>query len=273
MNTPMELATDCTTVDRELDRQFGKRGLNPSNEARRHFQECERCRRLYQWMTDEPVLTYGSLELHSKIRSRLQSSLKPVAPQASPRSLAARFWIVYLLLASPVISMLGIAGVRQMDWLQLAVITVILVVGGMVLSLSIAWQMTPGSLQLVTTKVAVPALAAGFVLGTALLFPWHAPEAFFAPGWHCFKTGIAMAVPVAFLFWLLARRGAPLSIGRLASTLGAIAGLFGASVLQFTCSRQEARHLLVWHGGVLVASILMGVVIAHTISRISGRQP
>ena len=44
---------------------------------------------------------------------------------------------------------------------------------------------------------------------------------------------------------------------------GAIASLFGATVLQFTCNRQEAGHLLVWHGGVFVASILMGVLIAQ----------
>ena len=273
MNTPTGLTTDCASVDRELDTQFGARELGPSNEARQHFQECERCRRLYQWMTEKPIPADGSPELYRKIQSSLQPSLKPVAPQGSPRSLAARFCTVFLLFALPAIGMMGIAGLRQMDLLQMIGITVVLVVGGMLLSLSLAWQMTPGSLQQIPTKVAVPALAAGFLLGTALLFPWHAPETFFVPGWHCFKVGIAMAVPVSFLFWLLARRGAPLAIGSLGGTLGAIAGLFGATVLQFTCSRQEAGHLLVWHGGVLVASILMGVVIAQVVSRFSGGRP
>ena len=273
MNTPTGITTDCALVDRELDRQFGARELGFSNEARRHFQECERCRRLYQWMTEEPVPADGSPELYGKIRSSLQPSLSPVAPQASPRSLAARFWTVFLLFALPAIGMMGIAGLRQMDLLQMIGITVVLIVGGLLLSLSLAWQMTPGSLQRISTKVAVAVLAAGFLLGTALLFPWHAPEAFFVPGWHCFKMGIALAVPTAFLFWLLARRGAPLAIGSLGATLGAIAGLFGATVLQFTCSRQEAGHLLVWHGAVLMASILLGVLIAQVIGRVSGRRP
>ena len=169
--------------------------------------------------------------------------------------------------------MMGVDGLRQMDLLQRIGISGVLVLGGVLLSLSLAWQMTPGSLQPIPTKVAIPVLAAGFLMGTALLFPWHAPEAFLARGWHCFKAGIAMAVPSAILFGLLAHRGVPLAIGRLGGTLGAIAGLFGATVLQFTCSRQEAGHLLVWHGGVLVASILMGLLIAQVVSRVSGRRP
>jgi hypothetical protein len=224
-------------------------------------------------MTEELVPAHYSPELCGNILSRLESSLKPVVPQASTQSLAARFWIVFLLFASPAIGMMGIAGLRQMELTQIIGISVVLLLGGVLLSLSLAWQMTPGSLQRIPTKVAVPALAAGFLLGTALLFPWHAPTAFFAPGWHCFKMGIAMAVPVAFLFWLLARRGAPQAISSLGGTLGAIAGLFGATVLQFTCSRQEAGHLLVWHGGVLMASILMGVLIAQVVSRLSGGRP
>ena len=76
------------------------------------------------------------------------------------------------------------------------------------------------------------------------------------------------ALPAAALFWLIARRGAPLSFGTLGGTLGGIAGLLGATILQFTCSRQDAAHLLVWHGGVLAASITAGVLTAKIIARL-----
>ncbi len=273
MNMPTGLTTDCSLVDRELDRQLGARDFAISTQARRHLGECERCRKLYQWMTEESVPTPGSAELYGKIQNRLASSLKPVKPQASTRSLAAQFWLLFLLFATPAIGMMGLAGLRQMDLLQMTGITVVLVLGGALVSLSLAWQMTPGSLQRIPSKVAVRVLITGFLLGTALLFPWHAPEAFFARGWHCFKVGMAMAVPAAFLFWLLVRRGAVLAISSLGGTLGAIAGLFSASVLQFTCSRQDAGHLLAWHGGVLVASILIGILVAQVIRRVSERQP
>ena len=76
-----------------------------------------------------------------------------------------------------------------------------------------------------------------------------------------------MAIPGGVLFWLLARRGVPLSAGAFGGTLGAIAGLLGLTVLQFHCLYQNAAHLLVWHGGVLVLSITAGVLVALAIER------
>ena len=70
-----------------------------------------------------------------------------------------------------------------------------------------------------------------------------------------------MAAPSSLLFWILVRRGHTLASGMLGATLGAIAGLVGASVLQFTCNRQDAVHLLVWHGGVVIVSLLLGAVV------------
>jgi hypothetical protein len=49
----------------------------------------------------------------------------------------------------------------------------------------------------------------------------------------------------------------------LGGTLGAIAGLLGATVLQFTCSRQEPGHMLVWHAGVILVSATVGALIAQ----------
>src|SRR5258708_38829693 len=51
------------------------------------------------------------------------------------------------------------------------------------------------------------------------------------------------------------------------STLGAIAGLLGLTVLQFRCLYQNAGHLLVWHGGVLVLSIATGLLVALAVER------
>ena len=71
-----------------------------------------------------------------------------------------------------------------------------------------------------------------------------------------------MAAPSTLLFWLLVRRGHTLASGMLGASLGAIGGLLGAFVLQFTCNRQDAVHLLVWHGGVVIVSLLLGVLVA-----------
>lgn len=55
--------------------------------------------------------------------------------------------------------------------------------------------------------------------------------------------------------WVVARA----AIG---ASVGALAGLLAASVLQFTRDRQDAGHLLVWHGGILLASIVLGMLVA-----------
>jgi hypothetical protein len=165
--------------------------------------------------------------------------------------------------------MMGVAGLHQMGLPQLIGITVVLALGVALLSMSLSWQMTPGSLQRIPPRIAAPILTAGFLIGIAVLFPWRAPEAFLTRGWPCLKAGFMMALPAAALFWLLVRRGAVLNAGTLGGTLGAIVGLLSATVLQFTCSLQEAGHLLVWHGGVLLAWTILGVCIARLVQRLS----
>jgi hypothetical protein len=49
--------------------------------------------------------------------------------------------------------------------------------------------------------------------------------------------------------------------------LGAIAGILGLTVLQFRCIYQNATHVLIWHGGVLVFSISARALIALAIER------
>jgi predicted anti-sigma-YlaC factor YlaD len=269
MRMSADLRIDCNLIDAELDRRFEGQTADISQHARQHLQECERCRRLYHWISEELPLADPSPELYREIQKKLQASLKPVSPQPSIRVLAAQFLVVFLLFASPAIGMLGVAGVHKMGLLQLIAIGVVLLLGAALLSLSLSWQMTPGSLHLAPAKVVVPTLAAGFLVGIALLFPWYSPEAFLRRGWVCFKTGLLMALPAATLFWLLVRRGRALAIGTLGATIGAIAGLLGVTVLQIACDRQDAAHLLVWHGGVLVASIVFGLLIARAIELLS----
>lgn len=275
MRMSPDITSDCSVIDTELDRVFaggspGGETLTLSQQALEHLRRCERCQRLYQWFREGFSLAEVSPVVYEKIQAQLKASLKPVSPQSPPRVLAAQFLIVFFLFASPAIGMLGAAGLHEMRWIQLIGIGSVLVFGAALLSLSLAWQMTPGSLHRVPARVAVPALMAGFLVGIAILFPWHAPEAFLVRGWSCLKAGLLMAIPAALLFWMLVRRGHAMATGALGGTLGAIAGLLGASVLQLTCARQDASHLLVWHGGVLVISIGLGMLIAHVVRNISG---
>jgi hypothetical protein len=272
MKTSRGVAGKCQSIDAELDRLLERRTPEFSGQARRHLAECERCRKLHGWLTLEEWPEAVPPQTGDEIRRRIRSSLEPVSPQPAVRILAARFVAVFLLFVLPAIGMMGIAGAQRINLAQLAGIIAVLASGVVLLSASLGWQMTPGSLHRVAPRGVAPILAAGFLTGIALLFPWQAPDAFWARGWTCLRAGLLMALPAALAVWLLARRGAVLGAAAVGGTVGGFAGLLGATVLQFTCSLQNANHLLVWHGGVLVASIATGALIARVVSHISGRR-
>ena len=214
-----------------------------------------------------------SPDLHRKISGALVDSLQPVKPMPATRVLAGQVAALFLVFAVALIAMMGVTGFRTMDIWQAVGTVAILAVGVSLLSLVLAWQIRPGSQQRISAMLAWACLGVGFLTGAALLFPWRGAEAFASQGWPCLVTGSGVAIPGGVLFWLLTRRGVPLSAGAFGGTLGAIAGLLGVTVLQFRCTYQDAAHILVWHGGVLVVSITAGVLIALFIERsVKGRR-
>src|SRR5579872_3879127 len=255
---PVEIKAKCTSMDAELDRQFGEESKPFSPQARQHLDECERCRKLYEYLREMPPGSAVSPAVEFRITEKVKGSLKPVSRLYSTPVLAAQLLIVFLLLAAAVTSMMKVVGIEAMNSGQLAGISAILALGVLLLSHSLAWQMTPGSLQRIPAPAAVTILGVGLTAGFVFLFPWHTPEAFLIRGWHCLRAGLALAVPAAVLFWLLVRRGSPLNFTTFGASLGAIAGLLSVTVLQFTCNFQDVGHLLVWHGGVLAVSGAIG---------------
>jgi MFS family permease len=271
MKTP-GLAAGCRLVDEELDRRFAAPGSPLSEQARRHLEECERCRKLADWIERGSSPSAPSLEFCAAVQNNLSASLKPVAPRRPAWVIAGQFGAIFVLFAILAIGIIGPAEFDEMSVPQIAGTTVVFALGITLFSICLAWQMIPGSLPRLSAGVFFALIAAGFAGGIVLLFPWHAPEPFFARGWPCLGMGVGLALPAGLLFWLVARRGAALGLVRLGGTLGAIAGLVGVSVLQFTCDRQEGEHLLFWHGGVLVVSAAAGVLIAYLLSLFFGEQ-
>jgi hypothetical protein len=208
-----------------------------------------------------------SPDLHRKISGALTASLRPVKPMPAARVLAGQFAAIFVVFAAALVAMMGVTGFRALHAWQALGIVAILAVGVSLFSLTLAWQIRPGSLQKIPAKLSWACFGVGFLTSAALLFPWRGAEAFVSRGWPCLLTGSAVAIPGGVLFWLLARRGVPLSAGAFGGTLGGIAGLLGLTVLQFHCLYQNAAHLLVWHGGILVLSITTGLLVALAIER------
>lgn len=275
------MSAECSQIDQELDtvlagnaaiQAVGPGRASLSESALVHLRKCERCRRLYHWLIEAPADGIGSAVADSAaieaVQARLKQTLKPVTPQASPRVLAAQFLLVFLLFSAPMIGMMGTGGLHEMNLTQLIGIVIVLICGAALLSFSLAWQMSPGSLHRVPPRIAMIALAGGFLAATAVLFPWEEQEAFLESGWSCLKAGLLMAAPSSLMFWLLVRRGHTMASGILGASLGAMAGLLGTSVLQFTCNRQDAIHLLVWHGGVVIAAPVLGFVVVWIVNQL-----
>lgn len=210
-----------------------------------------------------------SPELRARITKNLKAALKPVRPLASMPLLALQFAGVFALLAFAMVALMGTAGMASLGMWQRAAIVIVLAAGVALFSISLAWQIVPGSLPRMRAGLVLDAFACGFLASAALLFPWRASNAFLAEGWPCLIGGVATAVPGAILFTLLIRRGAPRISGVLGGTLGAIAGLLGLTVLEFQCIHQSAPHLLVWHFAPLAIWIAVGVAIARVAERFS----
>ena len=259
----VETATSCASVDAEFHRLLESPDSGLSTRARRHLAECGTCSSLYAFLSApaaEIILPAGACD---QAQTALLSSLRPVKPLPSIRILALQLFLAFLVVAFSVVGIMGPAGLQAMGWLQLIAMAAVLAGGGWILSLSLAWQMIPGSLHRVSAKAAVAILAAAFFAGAATLFPWHTPAGFFRLGVHCLGWGSLMAVPAVALLAMLVWRGAPLGRGTLGATLGALSGLLSVTVLQFTCSLQDAMHLITWHGGVLVVTTLVGAAIGR----------
>ena len=264
---PAEIRTDCKSVDTELDQCFAQSAPVMSPQARQHLNECKRCRDLYEYLAQASPPGPASPELERRIVEDIHKSLQPVSRLRSISGLTAQLSMVFLLAALALTGMMKQVGWTAMSAGQVAGISAILALGVVLLSRSLAWQMTPGSPQRIQGWAAIAILGGGLLVGMILLFPWRTPEAFVLRGMHCLRVGLALAAPAAALFCWMARRGAALNLTIIGATLGAIAGLLAVTILQFTCNLQDFAHLVTWHGGVFAISALLGAIVG----RIAGR--
>jgi len=262
---PNELLKDCVLVDEELDRQFHNPVPALSQATVQHLEECWRCRELHHCIVEKLEDVVPSPELQGRIQSALISSLTLVKPVPPIAVSVLGFLLVFTILALSLIGMTGRSGFHRMNEIQLIAMTTILALGVTLFSVSLAWQMIPGSYQRISIKRILTLSGVGLLAAVLLLFPWRTPEAFLAQGWPCSLTELAIAVPAAAVFWVLARRGAPISGPAMGSVLGGIAGLLAVTVLQFQCPHQEAPHLLVWHLGMLAVLVPTGMLIGHIV--------
>jgi len=202
-----------------------------------------------------------SAETRTRIRNALSASLVPVKPIPSVNGLALILFLVFAIVAGVLITIGDKADVHFLTGSQLLAIAAILVAGGVLFSIVLAWRMVPGSRRWFSTPAALLLWMIGVAGGFVLLFPWRSSIGFVAEGWPCARMELMIAIPSAALFWLIARQGALFRDAALGATVVGLACSLALLVVQFPCRFPNMPHLLVWHGLVAAALISLGALI------------
>lgn len=235
-------------------------GAQIPEEARLHFASCERCRNLAAAFGAPDSGFPPSAEQLDAIKSKILTDLQPVRPLVPAGVLICALLLVIVVVSSAGAIELGTAGWRGMTEVQkTAVFTSLAGVFGL-LAFLLSRQIVPGARVFVSARTAIIA-SLGIIAGMFVaLFHPHAESTFIATGLVCLRIGLEGAIPAAALSWLILRRGTilhPVAIGALT---GAFAGLGGLAVLEIFCPNPNLYHMLLWHLGSSIASVIAGTL-------------
>ncbi len=128
-------------------------------------------------------------------------------------------------------------------------------------------QLIPGSRRNFSGIALLAAISISLLAVFALMFRDYRTEHFLSAGIMCLLTGVLLAIPAAFLSWLLLRRG--FAVNSIAAGLvgGALAGLCGVTLLELHCPNLQALHVLVWHTAVVPVSAAAGALVGWALRR------
>jgi hypothetical protein len=201
------------------------------------------------------------------IADSMKSSLRPVRPLPPTWVLTGG---LFLICAAVAVASAARAGFYGLDVLELSERVTIFSTLGILVWLAgreFVGQLIPGSRQPLAAGTSL-ALGSAALLGVfALLFRDYRTDHFISAGIVCLATGLLIAIPAAFLSWLLLRRG--FAVNPVAAGLagGALAALSGVTMLELHCNNLQALHILVWHTAVMPVGAAAGALVAWLLHR------
>ena len=210
-----------------------------------------------------PVLSADRLK---QIESTVMADLKPVRPIASSSVYLAGFASIFVAVCIIGASILGESGWHALTTFQRAAVFAPLAATIAVLIFSIVRQMVPAAKYAYSSATIAASLFVVLLLMISVLFSRAPEHAFIQNGLPCFEIGMICAIPSAFLFIALLRRGAALSPALTGATAGGLAGLVGLAVLEIQCPNLNVYHIVVWHISVLLTCVIGGLVFSSVIS-------
>lgn len=262
-----ENKTHCRLIDVEVDNRLNVRDARLSQGLEEHLASCRRCNLLYGSLTTETPAADVSREAEHRIVRMINTTLTPVSRLPSTPTLLIQVFALFVVSAVVVLRRMKMVGLNAMTRPQLIGTTSFLLIGLLITSQSLLAQIKPGSLHRISASKTLGFLGIGFASVILMLFPFTASAEFIPRSLRCLGTGLSLAVPASLVLTYVLRRGAPMNLRSAGATAGAIGGWLGLTVLQYSCDLQNAGHLLLGHGGVVLVSALAGFTVGEFVSR------
>lgn len=205
--------------------------------------------------------------LLQRIAGSIHSSLRPVRPLPSTSVLTGGLAVICAAVALAAAARAGFHGVEKLrPWECVAIFSTLAILVCMA-GREFVTQLIPGSRQSLSGGRLLT-IGSAVLLGLfSLVFRDYRTDHFIAAGIACLMTGTLLAVPAAFMSWLLLRRGYAVNPVAAGLAGGALAGLCGVTMLELHCPNFQALHVLVWHTAVLPVSALIGALVGWTLHR------
>lgn len=220
---------------------------------REHLAGCAICRAL---LAGPPAGAAALLKPNAAVLSAIRGNLRPVTPIAGPRLLVLGFLSVLAVALAAGIVLTGTAGYFAHTPASRMLLFSILVTGALLFSFALAQRMIPGSLRRVPLAPLALAVCAAFLLVVLLLFHDAASWEGLKIARSCLWIGLGAALLTALGGRLLIRQGGNTDWFAASLSLGALSGVSALLVLTVHCPVLRASHILVWHGGAVVVTML-----------------
>lgn len=238
----------------------GAGNLMPS--VRAHIEQCKTCQELARIVE----LPSADAQIDSSEIDRLQkmivSDLRPVRPLLPSWAFFLAFALIFAGLSYLGVSYLGAYGWFVLMPGQKIAVFATLAASAALLAFSLVRQMVPGQRSLLLAGLLPVSLFVLLCLVVASVFQVRADPHFLRAGEACLRAGVPYAIPAAFVFWLILRRGAILSPRVVGAMAGMLAGLVSTTVLEVHCPNLDVWHILVWHVGIALLGMITGLLIA-----------
>ena len=240
-------------------------------EASEHLRQCQDCRTLAELLSEDRKPAVVLDQKVREIQAKIITNLKPVRPLAPARFFLFACAIIFLLVVAIGVRPSAMTGWDALSLWQRVALFAMLTASAILLAVSMVAQMAPGSKYPLAPRAVPISTLAALLIALAASFHAQAEQDFVASGLMCMKSGLVYAIPAAFLFWLLVRKGAILYPKLIGAMAGGLAGLIGLSVLEINCSNLNVFHILIWHWGVVVISSAAGTLLGAAVELVERR--